>query len=87
MVGHLLLVDQVVVGEVVATDGTDPDTLFVKYRNSGSSGGGNGDGIAGTLNTGSGGGGADGNASGAVATFGGGGGGAPGIVIIRYLTS
>tara|TARA_Y100000589_G_scaffold329452_1_gene376048 strand:+ start:780 stop:1763 length:984 start_codon:yes stop_codon:yes gene_type:complete len=55
--------------------------------NSGQSGAGNGDGIAGTLNTGAGGGGSDGSASGAVAPFGGGGGGAPGIVIIRYLTS
>ena len=54
---------------------------------SGRTGAGNGDGIAGTLNTGSGGGGADGNASGTSAPYGGGGGGAPGIVIIRYLTS
>ena len=47
----------------------------------------NGDGHPGDLNTGGGGGGADGATAGASAPFGGGGGGAPGIVIIRYLTS
>ena len=50
----------------------------------------NGDGIDATLNTGSGGGGADGSQPGNPGpdySYGGGGGGAPGIVIIRYLTS
>ena len=57
---------------------------------SGNNGSNQGDGTAGTLNTGSGGGGADGQQPGSPGPdypYGGGGGGAPGIVIIRYLTS
>lgn len=54
--------------------------------NSGYSGSGNGDGGDATLNTGSGGGGADGSSPGPRQTYGAGGAGAPGIVIIRYLT-
>ncbi len=57
---------------------------------SGNNGSNQGDGTAGTLNTGSGGGGADGQNPGNPGPdypYGAGGGGAPGIVIIRYLTS